>query len=571
MRRYVIAASVAALAAALVAPAASAGTRQTASAGGQATRFIVVLDTSASVADARQAIREAGGTVERVHEAIQVIEASSTSDAFAAELRAADGVSGVARDHAVGTVRPDMEHRYAIETLPDARGAEVDVEPAAASAEPLAGLQWDMRQIRALDGDGMRSAPTGDPGVLVGVIDTGVDASHPDITPSFDAALSRNFTTDMPDIDGPCEETDCVDPADVDGGYHGTHVAGTIAAAENGLGLSGVAPDVTLANLRAGQDSGYFFTGPTVAALTYAADNGFDVVNMSYYVDPWLYNCPARDDFTVGDDAPSEDELAVDVAEQQAIIEAVSRALVYAFEGGVTLVGSAGNSHHDLGADAIFDDSSPDYGDPSYGRTVDEDCIDLPTEGPHVLSISALGPSGRKSYYSNYGNAHRGDGEEIDVSAPGGDFYDGGRARANMVLSTIPEGFLRAIGYLEEDGSVKPQVADRVIRDCDGDVCGYYAYLQGTSMASPHASGVAALIVSEFGRRDPEQGGLRLPPAQVEKILQATAQDTPCPNGDGGLYDYADPPSSSYDVVCSGTAAYNGFYGHGIIDASAIG
>ena len=44
-------------------------------------------------------------------------------------------------------------------------------------------------------------------------------------------------------------------------------------------------------NIRAGQDSGYFFLQPSVDALTYAADIGVDVVNMSYYIDPWLYNC----------------------------------------------------------------------------------------------------------------------------------------------------------------------------------------------------------------------------------------------------------------------------------------
>ena len=68
-------------------------------------------------------------------------------------------------------------------------------------------------------------------------------------------------------------------------------VAGTIAASKNGIGVSGVAPDVSIVNVRAGQDSGYFFVGPTVNALTYSADAGLDVVNMSFYVDPWAYYC----------------------------------------------------------------------------------------------------------------------------------------------------------------------------------------------------------------------------------------------------------------------------------------
>src|SRR4029453_17174101 len=104
--------------------------------------------------------------------------------------------------------------------------------------------------------------------------------------------------------DGPCEaepDHSCEDPANVDEGGHGTHVAGIVAAAANGFGIAGVAPDATLVNLRAGQDSGFFFFFETVAALTYAADNGIDVVNMSFYTDPWLYNCDSRDDIVSGE------------------------------------------------------------------------------------------------------------------------------------------------------------------------------------------------------------------------------------------------------------------------------
>ena len=84
----------------------------------------------------------------------------------------------------------------------------------------------------------------------------------------------------------------------MDDGGHGTHVAGIIAAARNRLGVSGVAPDATIVNIRAGQDSGWFFVYETVAALTYAGDIGLDVVNMSFFTDPWLYNCDSPDDYS---------------------------------------------------------------------------------------------------------------------------------------------------------------------------------------------------------------------------------------------------------------------------------
>ena len=169
----------------------------------------------------------------------------------------------------------------------------------------------------------------------VGVIDTGIDASHPDIAPNFDARLSRNFTVDDPTSTAPCEtdpDGSCEDPADVDEDGHGTHVASTIGSPLNGIGMAGVAPRVDLVNLRAGQDSGYFFLGPSLDALTYAGDHGIDVVNMSYYIDPWLYNCTANPA-----DSPAEQR------EQRLVIEATQRAIDYARARGVTTIAAEGN------------------------------------------------------------------------------------------------------------------------------------------------------------------------------------------------------------------------------------
>jgi lantibiotic leader peptide-processing serine protease len=69
----------------------------------------------------------------------------------------------------------------------------------------------------------------------------------------------------------------------VDEDGHGTHVAGLVAAALNGLGTAGVAPKVTLVNIRAGQDSGFFFLQATVDAMVYAGLVGIDVINMSFF------------------------------------------------------------------------------------------------------------------------------------------------------------------------------------------------------------------------------------------------------------------------------------------------
>jgi subtilisin family serine protease len=385
-----------------------------------------------------------------------------------------------------------------------------------------------------------------------------MDASHPDIAPNFNWKLSRNFATDIPAIDGPCEVASCHDPVGTDDGGHGTHVAGTIGAAANGVGVSGVAPNVSLVELKGGQDSGFFFLESVVNALTYAGRVGVDVVNMSFFVDPWLYNCVNN---------PADSPTAQ--AEQRTIILGMVRALTFAHRHGVTLVGSLGNSHEDLG-NPRTDTVSPDFPDgAAYPRPIDnKTCLDLPIEGPFVIGVSALGPSGRKADYSNYGT------EQISVAAPGGWFRDGigtpsFRTNGNEILSTYPKAVLQQDNLVDADGNITPAGEGLVFKDCTGGPCGYYIYLQGTSMASPHTSGVAALIVSRFGHRDRSHpNGLTLAPSTVESILTRTAAERACPEPRLQTY-VPEGRGTDFDATCAGGTQFNGFYGSGIVDAFA--
>jgi lantibiotic leader peptide-processing serine protease len=523
---------------------------------GQRVQFSVLADAGASTAQVEAAITAAGGTVDDVNEAVGLYQVSAPENGFAAVVSAAPGVQVAARQRAVGreplTPRSDVEKAGRGPGAPKAKGSGGRHGKPGAGLDPLDGQNWGLTMVK---GDKARRYQAGDRRVTVGIIDTGVDASNPDIAPNFDWRLSRNFVTDMPDIDGDtCEFASCKDPVGWDDGAHGTHVAGIIGAAANGIGISGVAPRVTIVEDRAGQDSGYFFLQPTVDALTYAGDAGLDVVNMSFYVDPWLYNCTANPA-----DTPEQQ------AEQRVIIAAMQRALNYAHRKGVTLVSALGNEHSDLG-NPPTDTSSPDYGEDPHPRPIDNaSCLSMPTEGPHVIGVSALGSSGRKAYYSNWGT------EQISVSAPGGDYYDPAATGAiqqpgNLILSAYPKN----VGIAE--GTIDPVTGDLLddsgfyVKDCDAHGrCGYYQYLQGTSMASPFAAGVAALIVSEYGHPE-RHGGFGLDPDVTAKVLTRSADETPCP---APVFVYPAPIPASYSANCDGTTRFNGFYGHGIVDALA--
>lgn len=521
------------------------------------TEYLVLLETGADRNQAIAAVKAAGGEVVKENAHLGTLTVRAAASGFVARVSASSAVEGAARSRPIGTV--PQEKPRAVERENGGTGkAQAPQGKKAVGMDPLDTQLWGLRMVRS---DLARQVQPGKKSVKVGVLDSGIDARNPDIAPNFDWKLSRNFAPDIPEIDGVCEFRGCVDPVGWDDSGHGTHVAGTIGAAVNGVGVSGVAPNVTLVEIRGGQDSGFLFLGPVTDALTYAGDVGLDVVNMSFYVDPWLYNCTAN---------PADTPEAQ--AEQRTVIRAMNRALDYAHNHGVTLVGSLGNNHEDLGKPRT-DLSSPDFPlNTAYPRPIDNaTCVDLPVEGPHVIGVSALGPSTTKADYSNYGL------EQIEVSAPGGWFRDffgtpQFRTNENLILSTYPVNALQVAGLVDAAGDITPAgVAAGAQKQCPAGVteytkCGYYFVLQGTSMASPHATGVAALIVSQFGKKS--HGDFGMNPDKVGRILMDTAQARACPNPPLQTYTNEGRPAE-FDALCEGTRDFNGFYGHGIVDAFA--
>ncbi|WP_320784952.1 S8 family serine peptidase [Streptomyces sp. CRN 30] len=474
------------------APSAAAGSSVTAAADGPELAYVVNTRTDRfTIASVKKAIAQAGGTVVTTYDKIGVIVVHSANPAFGAEIRTARGVQSAGATRTSPLTAAGSTDEGSADYLTAAELAKVEAASAKTpGSEPLEADQWSLRAIGA---DKAAKINPGSSKVTVAVIDTGVDDTHQDLAANFSKSQSANCVGGVADTSEGAWRPYTADD------YHGTHVAGEIAAARNGVGVAGVAPGVKVSSIKVSDpDSGLFYPENVVCAFMFAADHGVEITNNSYYVDPWMYACKADPD-------------------QKAIVDAVNRAQLYGQKKGLLHLASAGNSNHDLAGDEILDGSSPNDSTP-VDRTIDPSvCYDLPTQLPGVVTVSATGVDDDKSYYSSYGNG------VVDIAAPGGD----GRYQ-------IPD---------------TPSQNGRILSTMPGDA---YAYLQGTSMASPHAAGVAALLKSKH----PWAGGVTL-----QALLKAQADNPGCPAS------YDQDGNGTEDAVCEGGKRVNGFYGFGIVNA----
>ncbi|GGS24045.1 peptidase S8 [Actinokineospora fastidiosa] len=430
--RFLGAAAVMACAAGLVssvgAPAAAA------QADGPEAHFVVLGPQNAEgLSRVEQAVRDAGGTIVQSWPQIGVIVAASPSADFASVVRTKPGVQGAGATQNLAELAQPALAAGGLESR--ALEATTDVVAAgapgteSASGDPMSVSQWNLRAIGA---DEAHKISGGSADVLVGVLDSGIEASHPDLAPNVDAANSVGCT----DRGVPNTDPAAWAPTTSD---HGTHVAGIIGAARNGVGVVGVAPNVKMASIKVVNDAGYIYPEYAICGFVWAAEHGVSVTNSSYFIDPWYLWC--HDD-----------------VDQHAVAVAVTRAIDYSARRGVVNVAALGNSNWDL-SHTILDEGSPNNGTP-VTREAGNQCVKLPAEVRGVVGVSSTGVENRKSFFSNYGIS------ETQVAAPGGD---------SRQIPDTPDANGRILSTVFNGG---------------------WGYKQGTSMAAPHAAGVVALIRS---------------------------------------------------------------------------
>jgi subtilisin family serine protease len=535
------------------------------------TRYLVVAKSSADYAALRTDVTKAGGVVIREMPEINALAVAGTQT-FAATIRSNAHAKGVAKDHLVSLIRPelrqDLVSKLSAGKIGIAAAAAPSVGPRLGDpAFSLPGLLWTVPRVNAFNAWGVT---TGSKAVKVGVADTGLDYTHSELASQVVGV--HDFTVDFEDVvnnpgsDAPSQKLpsiceilgDFTDqdlaaefgvPANLDFNGHGSWIGGNIAAAVNQSGINGIAPNVKLFSLKISQWCGTAYEAELIAAFLFAANNGIDVVSISF-------------GGTLDRSDPDQDLI------YQLYVQAVN----YARGKGTVIAASAGNEHNRIGAGGEVLShgilSPPPGGEDLFGQwevpggipgVVDvastnnvvngssESCpADALAAGTNTWCKPAsdahqpfgVGRQNQLAYYSSYG-------PRIDVAAPGGarkfnlPVWDGGGTPGWpwTGIDSFYGGTSVADGYNAwQDFSITSNYATQIpcftlpLQDITApppggdfpapdifppDQC--YAIIQGTSMAAPHASAVLALIASA-------NPNARHKPQELIRILKSTAQ-----------------------------------------------
>lgn len=425
--------------------------------------YIVISSTESLPAGLAKKLTDLNGEVTSSLDAVGIVTVKSSDPNFANKAGKISGIRSVVRDLDIQWFEPENHKTIELTAAMQAELAIPDAvaQSGAGSTNPLFALQWGHLAINA---PAAWSNNSKGKGARVAILDSGFNTNHPDLRPNLDLAASANFV--------PGEQLQFAG-----GTSHGSHVAGTVAATDDNVGVVGVAPEATLIFVKVMNSDGRGAFSWIMQGIVHAVEKDADVINMSLGA-----ALPHHFQYITPDGKIVNDTKAI-----QETLVAMSRVTNYAYRENVTVISSAGNSGLN-------------------GNTL-KDLVYIPAQSSNVISISSTAPIGwainsstnldNLSSFSNYGT------NLVAFAAPGGDFSYPGEESAtiagvstaawvfDMVLSTTATG---------------------------------WGWSAGTSMAAPHAAGVAALIIG--------QNGGKMAPAQVLAKMRATADDLGKPGRD---------------------------------------
>jgi subtilisin family serine protease len=544
-------------------------------------RYLVVARSAADLSGLKAVARSAGANIADVGgSSVMAVQATA---AEASTINSSSLSSLVVRDRRVSLIGPESSGVTSLPTGLTRRafdGGHVSSHPAAQDpAHALPGLMWNQDRIRSPQAN---SVTYGSSAVTVAVADTGLDYTHSELkgriagqvdfaTGTANEVCKTVFgrdDTDMAALFG--------GPANTDWNGHGSWIGGNIGGALDRVGINGIAPKVTLFDLKISDWCGSTWDSSILGAFEYAAAHHFDVLSISFggYLDR-----------TFAEDEAIYQQYVTDVANARAA--------------GTLIVAAAGNEHVRLGSGGVVL-SHGSLNIPGGALADLNGLYETPGGIPGVVAVAAtgnvvaapsstcaagtfetssatcrlasnahqaagIGKQDQLTYYSNYG-------PRIDIAGPGGarkfnlPNSDGG-GTAGFPDTT-------ADGYAAfEDFSITSNWALEIPCTFNLPSPTFYAgecysSIQGTSMATPHVAAVAGLVASA-------KPWLRHHPAAILALLEGTARSTR--NYTPGLSATDTSPADLTGRACPTGYCHLGgpaisrrdAYGAGILDARA--
>lgn len=401
-----------------------------------------------------------------------LIHVRTPDPSFPAKARQIKDVESVVVDVRMNFRLPEKTYRSEVRA---SRGGSANAKSEVVAKNPYSFLQWGLQSVKAPQAwaKGYKGK-----GAKVAVLDGGFLLNEAEIAPNI--ILTQSFV-----------EGEEVQYHGLAGFSHGTHVAGTIAAADDAYGVVGVAPEAKLILVKVLNDNGNGAFSSIIDGIFYATNHGANVINMSLGGE--LPRKTYKDDNGTPDD-PSDDYTVEYNRDIKDLVTALNRSTLYATLFGTTVVAAAGNDAYDYDTEKRF--------------------ITYPAAALGVLSIASNGPLGwginqdtslyLPSIFTNHGKNF------ISYGAPGGNY------------TLPPNTTVVNVGGIVNYEYVFDLIFNVGAWDEATDTY-YYTWASGTSMAAPAASGVIALI---YGKHK------NIHPVLVDLILKQSSTDYGKPGRD---------------------------------------